>query len=65
MATTIQQRIDALKEVLGTGALSVEHDGKKVTYRSRSQILAEIQRLEAEQGTKTQWRQSFAKHRRD
>lgn len=40
-ATTqeLQARLDALDEVIASGALTVEYQGKKTTYRSHDDLL--------------------------
>lgn len=41
MAIT-QAQLDALENALATGELSVEYDGRKITYRSISEIKAAL-----------------------
>lgn len=46
MAT--ETEIAALERAYASGALTVEYDGKRVTYRSQSELLAAIARLKEE-----------------
>lgn len=47
-STIIEAEIHAVRAALGTGALSVEYEGRKVTYRSLSEMTRTIAQLERE-----------------
>lgn len=53
MATTAELLADleALKSTLRSGALVVEFNGRRVRYRSQSELLAAIAQIEGELGT--------------
>jgi len=42
---TLTARRDALEKEMAAGVLTVEHDGKKVTYRSMTEMEAALGRL--------------------
>ena len=42
-----QAHVDAMREALASGALSVSHGGKTVTYRSRQEMLDQLALMEA------------------
>lgn len=43
-----ETEIAALEKAYASGALTVEYDGKRVTYRSQAEILSAISRLKAQ-----------------
>lgn len=43
MATTVDQKIEALEEALSSGTLRVEYDGRSVTYRSQQELVAALE----------------------
>ncbi|MDF2140850.1 hypothetical protein [Paenirhodobacter sp. CAU 1674] len=42
MATTIDEKIAALEEALASGELTVEYDGKRITYRSTQELMTSL-----------------------
>lgn len=44
----ITAEINAIRAAIGTGALSVEYEGRKVTYRSLAEMTRSIAQLERE-----------------
>lgn len=50
MATNNAEKIAALESILESGARSISVDGLTTTYRSRAEILAEIERLKLADG---------------
>lgn len=57
MATTVDQKIDALEEALASGTLSVSYDGRSVTYRSQADLQAALEYFKSQRdnaaGTKS------------
>jgi hypothetical protein len=49
MAIDFNAEIEALKLAVSSGAMSVEYDGKKVTYGSRVDLLARLRWLQQQQ----------------
>lgn len=47
-----QAQVDALKDAIASGALEVEHNGKKVRYRSLSEMEATLKKMEESLGTR-------------
>lgn len=45
---TILAEINTLRAAIGTGALSVEYEGRKVTYRSLGEMTRSLAQLERE-----------------
>jgi hypothetical protein len=43
-----QTELDALKKAFAAGALTVEYDGKRITYGSADDLWKRIQKIEAE-----------------
>ena len=43
-----QAELDALKEAIATGALTVRHGDKSITYKSTAEMLAAVERIKRE-----------------
>ena len=52
MAAVTQAELDAIEAAYRRGVLSVGHGDKRVTYRSRKEMLATIQQMTRELGTR-------------
>ena len=48
-----QQNLDAIEKAIATGTLSVEYNGKRVTYRSMSDLLKARDVIKAELANQT------------
>jgi len=57
-----QTQLDALQAALASGVLTVEFDGKRVTYRSLDEVQRAIGTLEKELGQQTADRFTLAKY---
>jgi hypothetical protein len=57
-----QTQLDALQAALATGTLTVEFDGKRVTYRSLDEIQRAIEIIKKDLGQATKDRFTFSKH---
>jgi hypothetical protein len=65
MANFTQAQLAALREAYATGALTVEYDGKRVTYNSGAELKARIREIENDlAGTTSRSRISLAGFRR-
>ena len=53
-AATMMQQLANLQAAYGSGALSVQYEGKNVTYRSANELLAAISSLQRQLGINTQ-----------
>lgn len=45
---TLDEQIAGIETALASGAVSVEYDGKKTTFRSQAEMLATLSRLKAQ-----------------
>ena len=63
-STDIAQKILDLEEALGSGVLSVSHDGKLVTYRSVDDLQKAINFFKSCLSAANNRQVSFARHRR-
>jgi len=57
-----QSQLDALEAALASGTLTVEFDGKRVTYRSLDEIQRAIEIVKKGLGRATKDRFTFTKH---
>jgi hypothetical protein len=57
-----QSQLDALEAALASGTLTVEFDGKRVTYRSLDEIHRAIQIIKTALGQQAKDRFTFTKH---
>jgi len=57
-----QSQLDALELALASGTLTVEFDGKRVTYRSLDEIQRAIDIVKKALGQQTRERFTFTKH---
>lgn len=48
-----QQNLDAIEKAIATGTLSVEYNGKRITYRSMSDLLRARDVIKAELANQT------------
>lgn len=62
MAFTLEQKI-ALEEAISQGALRVKYADKEVEYRSLSEMMALLGKMEEQLGTTRVRRRLFAKYR--
>jgi len=61
-----QTQLDALRKAYAIGALTVEYAGQRVTYRSRAEMKAIIDEIDAALNPSTvSPRTSFVQHSRD
>jgi hypothetical protein len=61
--TTTQ--LEAIEAAIASGELTVEFDGKRVTYRSMEELLAARDLMRSELGADSTPRRSYAAHSRD
>jgi len=57
-----QWQLDALEAALASGTLTLEFDGKRVTYRSLDEIQRAIEIVKKSLGQATKDRFTFTKH---
>jgi len=60
-----QTQLDALRAAYASGVLTVEYDGKRVTYASRDDLKSRIDEIERTVNPTTKPRYSFAGFSKD